>query len=150
MKPLPTLLERIEHPIYGERISWYVHFLTYRAMITNHAVIHNIEEYVSLAYTIHYEGLLDKAIKYGWIKSYQLVRSSPKYPFVIKSIRLHMYPQDGRVIWKRLLGNKCYNNLHHFIQELTRDSAQSPGIVDVPKVEDINHYLKYNIDGTPR
>ena len=150
MKPLPTLLERSEHPIHGKRISWYVHFVMYRAMIINQVVIHNVEEYVKLAYSIHYEACLNEAIDNGWIQSYQLVRSKTKYPFTIKSIRLHMYLKDGRTIWKRLLGNKCYNNLHHFMQELSRDTAESPNTIAVQKVEDVNYYTrKYKQKDTP-
>ena len=112
-----TLLSKFSNQETGEMAQWYVGFVFYRAYVAVSLVIHNELERTLGEVELHLGADMNLALDRGWITGYQVVRSRKTYPHTINTIRLFLPDHIDRSIWKRLLGNRGYNNVHEFAQQ---------------------------------
>lgn len=96
--------------------QWYVAFVFYRAYLAVSVVVHDEREKTLGDVEIHVGADMNLALDRGWITGYHIVRSRRSYPHTISTIRLFHPEHVDRSIWKRLLGNRAYDNVHVFAQ----------------------------------
>lgn len=127
----------------GDMAQWYVGFVFYRAYLSVAMVIHNAEEEKTSELELHLGASMELALDRRWITGYQVVRTRKTYPHTISTIRLFLPEGKDRSIWKRLLGNRAYNNLHVFAKQWADAGSQTLKRRFVPPAKDSTYYGKH-------
>jgi hypothetical protein len=142
------LADKMSDPVHGRQIEWYVRYVEFRVYAILGAVIHNEEELQEWEFEIYMGMHMEEALENGWITGYSIVKTRRAFPYGIKNVWLVLPDGVERTVWKRLLGNRAYNNLQHFSKELVRDSAQKMKPVKPLPPRDNTYYGHISLNGT--
>jgi len=146
-----SLIDKFSHPVLGPKARWYTGFIMTREDTSVKTVIHNEIEKQEVYEKFHKDAMMDVAINKGWIKGYCLVPTRRTYPQRIKTVRLTMPDSVDRRIWKLLLGNRAYNNLHEFARRVSNPESDRVTARPIPAPKDNTYYGKnYRPGGCPR
>ncbi len=142
-----TLLSKFSQEETGVMAQWYVAFVFYRAYLSLAVVVHDETEQSLTDLEIHLGADMDLALDKGWITGYHIVRSRKTYPHTINTVRLFLPEHVDRSVWKRLLGNRAYDNVHAFAQEYAKAGSGLQRRQSVPAPKDNTYYGRQTPNG---